>query len=89
MGESSDVRRYDADFKKVAGALSITSSSIAWVPKVAGEMDRQLQALNRVMGGCRLRVWTQVLDLDLLYIGITVMPVSGYRAGQSNLCSAN
>lgn len=44
------MRRFDADFKKVSGTLSITANSIAWVPKTSGAMDRQSQALNRAMG---------------------------------------
>jgi len=49
-GESSSVKRYDADFKKIPGTLSITAAAIAWVPKTPGAMDRQSQALNRAMG---------------------------------------
>lgn len=49
-GEPSTVKRYDADFKKVPGTLSITAAAIAWVPKTPGAMDRQSQALNRAMG---------------------------------------
>jgi len=49
--ETSTVKRFDADFKKVAGTLSITAAAIAWVPKTPGTMDRQSQALNRAMGG--------------------------------------
>lgn len=48
--ESSAVKRFDAEFKKVSGTLSITANSIAWVPKSNGAMDRQSQALNRAMG---------------------------------------
>lgn len=48
--ESSAVRRFDADFKKTPGTLSITANSIAWVPKTHGAMDRQSQALSRAMG---------------------------------------
>lgn len=48
--EASTVKRFDADFKKVAGTLSITANAIAWVPKTPGAMDRQSQALNRAMG---------------------------------------
>jgi hypothetical protein len=55
-GESSSVKRYDADFKKIPGTLSITAAAIAWVPKTPGAMDRQSQALNRAMGmlSCRM-----------------------------------
>jgi transcription initiation factor TFIIH subunit 1 len=49
-GEGSSIKRYDADFKKVPGTLSITSAAIAWVPKTPGAMDRQSQALNRAIG---------------------------------------
>jgi transcription initiation factor TFIIH subunit 1 len=49
-GEGSSIKRYDVDFKKVPGTLSITSAAIAWVPKTPGAMDRQSQALNRAMG---------------------------------------
>lgn len=45
---STDVRRFEASFKKVAGTLSLTATHVAWVPTTSGEMDRQQQALNRV-----------------------------------------
>lgn len=50
--EGSAVKRFDADFKKIPGTLSITGSAIAWVPKTNGAMDRQSQALSRAMGTC-------------------------------------
>jgi hypothetical protein len=58
-GESSSVKRYDADFKKIPGTLSITAAAIAWVPKTPGAMDRQSQALNRAMGtsSCHIHVF--------------------------------
>jgi transcription initiation factor TFIIH subunit 1 len=45
----ADTERFDAAFKKVAGTLSITATHVAWVPTKAGDMDRQQQALNRVI----------------------------------------
>ena len=48
-GESSAIRKYDVDFKKTPGTLSITSTHIIWVPKVKDAMDRQSQAMNRAI----------------------------------------
>lgn len=45
---SSDTLKFEASFKKVAGALSVTQTHITWNPAAAGTMDRQHQALNRV-----------------------------------------
>jgi transcription initiation factor TFIIH subunit 1 len=42
------VHRFKADFKKVDGTLSLTSTTIAWNPTKAGAMDRQLQSMSRV-----------------------------------------
>lgn len=44
----SDVHKFDAVFNRVAGTLTLTSTTLAWVP-TAGQMDRQQQALNRVI----------------------------------------
>lgn len=44
----AETARYDASFKKVPGTLSLTPTHVAWVPTVAGAMDRQQQALARV-----------------------------------------
>lgn len=44
----SDVHKFDAVFNRVAGTLTLTSTTLAWVP-TAGAMDRQQQALNRVI----------------------------------------
>ncbi|KAK4688710.1 transcription initiation factor TFIIH subunit 1, partial [Tremellales sp. Uapishka_1] len=48
-GEASGLRQYDADFKKVAGTLTVTPTHAAWVPKQKDAMDRQNQALSRVI----------------------------------------
>ena len=46
-GES--VLKFAADFKKAPGVITLTASHIAWVPNVPGGMDRQNQAMNRVI----------------------------------------
>lgn len=48
-GESSAIHKYDVDFKKTPGTLSITSTHMVWVPKVKDAMDRQSQAMNRAI----------------------------------------
>jgi hypothetical protein len=48
MSGEGSIRRYDVEFKKVPGTLSVTESHIAWVPKAIGAMDRQSQAMSRV-----------------------------------------
>ncbi|WWD17076.1 hypothetical protein CI109_101513 [Kwoniella shandongensis] len=48
-GEPSDVRRFDASFKKVPGTLSVTPTHIAWVPTERDAMDRQNQAMSRAI----------------------------------------
>lgn len=50
-GESSAIQKYDVDFKKTPGTLSLTSTHIVWVPKVKDAMDRQSQAMNRAISG--------------------------------------
>lgn len=50
-GESSAIQKYDVDFKKTPGTLSLTSTHIVWVPKVRDAMDRQSQAMNRAISG--------------------------------------
>lgn len=42
------VKRYDTDFKKVAGTVSITDGHIYWTPKEVGTMDRQGQSMARI-----------------------------------------
>jgi hypothetical protein len=54
---SSAIVRFDADFKKVQGTLSVTASHIAWVPKVRDAMDRQNQLLSRVTSECAVVLW--------------------------------
>ncbi|RSH88965.1 RNA polymerase II transcription factor B subunit 1 [Saitozyma podzolica] len=49
MSGEGSVRRYAAEFKKVAGMLSVTESTVAWVPNQSGAMDRQSQAMSRVI----------------------------------------
>ena len=46
---SSSTQKFPADFKKVAGMITLTPTHVAWVPNVAGTMDRQNQAMNRVI----------------------------------------
>lgn len=45
---SDGVQRFDADFKKIPGTVSITDGHIYWVPREAGKMDRQGQSMSRV-----------------------------------------
>jgi transcription initiation factor TFIIH subunit 1 len=45
----SEAHKFPADFKKTPGTLSVTATHIAWVPTEQGAMDRQSQALNRVV----------------------------------------
>lgn len=52
MSESEGVRRFDADFKKTPGTLSLTATHIAWVPTSPNAMDRQNQAMNRAISLC-------------------------------------
>ena len=49
MSGDNEVQRFEADFKKVAGNLTLTATTIAWVPKVANAMDRQQQAMSRAV----------------------------------------
>ncbi len=49
MSGAASILRYDVDFKKVAGTITLTSTTIAWNPKLAGTMDRQRQAMNRAV----------------------------------------
>ena len=51
MASSSVTARFEADFKKVSGTLTLTATHVAWVPKEPGAMDRQNQAMNRVISG--------------------------------------
>ncbi|KAK8864616.1 hypothetical protein IAR55_001866 [Kwoniella newhampshirensis] len=48
-GQPSDVRRFDVNFKKEPGTLSVTPTHIAWVPTERDAMDRQNQAMNRAI----------------------------------------
>jgi hypothetical protein len=57
---SSAIVRFDADFKKVQGTLSVTASHIAWVPKVRDAMDRQNQLLSRVTSECAIVLWNGI-----------------------------
>jgi len=43
------VQKFAADFKKAPGIITLTSTHIAWVPNAQGAMDRQNQAMNRVV----------------------------------------
>lgn len=45
----SELQRFEAAFKKVPGTLTLTATHIAWVPVAQGAMDRQNQAMNRVV----------------------------------------
>ena len=77
--EGSAVKRFDADFKKVPGTLSITNSAIAWVPKTSGAMDRQSQALNRAMG--TLHSHTNFCSMSSAYcIKLLLVPVGSVWA---------
>ena len=49
MSDGNEVQRFEVDFKKVAGNLTLTATTIAWVPKIANAMDRQQQAMSRAV----------------------------------------
>jgi hypothetical protein len=75
---SSAIVRFDADFKKVQGTLSVTASHIAWVPKVRDAMDRQNQLLSRVTSECAVVLWDCIgvgwRQSDLL--GVAVLDIA-------------
>ncbi|WVQ85967.1 hypothetical protein IAT38_008135 [Cryptococcus sp. DSM 104549] len=66
-GETSDVRRYDADFKKVAGTLSVTATHIAWVPKAKDAGDRQNQAMDRAINMLASKAGSERVSLKILF----------------------
>ncbi|WRT66590.1 uncharacterized protein IL334_003549 [Kwoniella shivajii] len=66
-GETSQVRRFDADFKKVPGTLSVTATHIAWVPKTQGAMDRQNQAMDRAINMLASKAGSKSISLKILF----------------------
>ncbi|WVW84245.1 hypothetical protein I302_106275 [Kwoniella bestiolae CBS 10118] len=66
-GESSQVRRYHVDFKKVPGTLSITTTHIAWVPKQQGAMDRQNQSMDRAINMLASKAGSKSTSLKILF----------------------
>nr|XP_018262956.1 transcription initiation factor TFIIH subunit 1 [Kwoniella dejecticola CBS 10117]OBR85114.1 transcription initiation factor TFIIH subunit 1 [Kwoniella dejecticola CBS 10117] len=66
-GETSSVRRFDVDFKKTPGTLSVTSTHIAWVPKEAGAMDRQNQAMERAINMLASKAGSKAVSLKVLF----------------------
>ncbi|WVR06807.1 hypothetical protein IAU60_003843 [Kwoniella sp. DSM 27419] len=67
MAEPSDVRRFDADFKKVPGTLSLTPTFIAWVPKERDAMDRQNQAMSRAVNMLASKAGSKSVSLKVLF----------------------
>ena len=48
---SESIRKFDAEFKKTPGTLTIADGHIYWTPSPSGDgktMDRQNQAMSRV-----------------------------------------
>ncbi|OCF60893.1 transcription initiation factor TFIIH subunit 1 [Kwoniella mangroviensis CBS 10435] len=66
-GETSKVRRYDVDFKKVPGTLSVTATHIAWVPKTQGAMDRQNQSMDRAINMLASKAGSKSISLKVLF----------------------
>lgn len=51
----AETQSFDVSFKKVPGTLTLTPTHVAWVPSTPGTMDRQQQALGRVISAYRGR----------------------------------
>ncbi|WWC69962.1 uncharacterized protein I206_103906 [Kwoniella pini CBS 10737] len=66
-GETSSVRRFDVDFKKIPGTISVTSTHIAWVPKEPGAMDRQNQAMERAVNMLASKAGSKQISLKILF----------------------
>ncbi|OWT41200.1 transcription initiation factor TFIIH subunit 1 [Cryptococcus neoformans Bt1] len=66
-GESSAIHKYDVDFKKTPGTLSITSTHMVWVPKVKDAMDRQSQAMNRAINMLASKPGNERVSLKILF----------------------
>ncbi|WVQ99485.1 hypothetical protein IAU59_006620 [Kwoniella sp. CBS 9459] len=66
-GEGSDIRRFDVDFKKVQGTLTVTSTHIAWVPRQKDAMDRQNQAMNRAVNMLASKAGSKSISLKILF----------------------
>ncbi|WVF71377.1 hypothetical protein IAT40_006181 [Kwoniella sp. CBS 6097] len=66
-GEGSDIRRFDVDFKKVPGTLTVTNTHIAWVPKQREAMDRQNQAMNRAINMLASKAGSKSISLKILF----------------------
>ncbi|BEI90749.1 uncharacterized protein CcaverHIS019_0308190 [Cutaneotrichosporon cavernicola] len=64
---SSDTLKFEVSFKKVTGSLSVTQTLIAWNPAVAGTMDRQQQALNRVTNMLASKAGSARTSLKLVF----------------------
>ena len=69
MASGDGVLRFDAEFNKVSGTLSLTRTHIAWVPNTPNAMDRQNQALNRVTRESALgRYSSDTLEASLIHL---------------------
>ncbi|KLT39906.1 hypothetical protein CC85DRAFT_288089 [Cutaneotrichosporon oleaginosum] len=64
---SSATLKFGASFKKVDGTLSVTSTHITWNPAPAGAMDRQHQALNRVINMLASKAGSARTSLKLVF----------------------
>ncbi|WWC89097.1 uncharacterized protein L201_004015 [Kwoniella dendrophila CBS 6074] len=66
-GDNQQARRFDVDFKKIPGTLSVTSTHIAWVPKEQGAMDRQNQAMERAINMLASKAGSKSISLKILF----------------------
>nr|WRH23628.1 N-terminal domain [Naematelia aurantialba] len=67
MAGPSNLQQYPADFKKVPGTLTLTSTHIAWVPQVKDQMDRQQQALPRAINMLASKATSDKVSLKILF----------------------
>jgi len=72
MSGEAEVQRFDADFKKVAGTLTLTSTTIAWVPKSINAMDRQQQTMSRAVS-MSSHLHSHFIDSHFLVLNLTLM----------------
>ncbi|TYJ55221.1 hypothetical protein B9479_004051 [Cryptococcus floricola] len=64
---STSSQRFDADFKKTPGTLTLTPTHISWVSKTKDAMDRQSQAMNRAINMLASKSGSKSISLKVLF----------------------